>query len=80
MPPHPGHPPPLQLSTMLWIMHVPNTNLLILIMQSKSSFLHLPGDILFRNSQNLYLVIVSDNIYSLPSIILSDPHGLFLRM
>ena len=54
-------PHPVRLSRMLWIRHVLNINLLILIMQSKSSFYYLPDNILFRNSQNLYLLIVSDN-------------------
>ena len=51
----------VRLSTMLLIMHVPNTNLLVFIMQSKSSFHYLPKNILPSNLQNLYLVIVSDN-------------------
>ena len=56
MPPH-----PIQLSRKLWTRHVPNTNPLIPIMRSKSSFYYLTNSILFCNSQNLYLVIVSDD-------------------
>ena len=63
MPPH-----PVRLSAMLWIKHIPNINLLILIMQSKSSFYYLPNNILFRNSQNLYLLIVSENCSMLLAI------------
>ena len=59
---------PIRHSMMLWIRHVSNTNLLILILLSKSSFCYLSRNILFRNSQNLYLVIVSNSCPFLPAI------------
>ena len=71
-------PHPVRLSTMPWTRHIPNTNLLILIMQSKSNFHYLPIHILYCNSQNSYLVIVFDN-WSV-SIISSDLYGLVLRL
>ena len=48
-------------SRVLWTRHITNTHLLILIMRSKSSSHYVPHNIRFCNSQNLYLVIVSDS-------------------
>ena len=73
-------PHPVRLSTMLWTRHIPNTNLLILIMLSKSSFHYLPSNILCCNSQNLYLAVVFDNSSLFPLFIISpDLFGLVLR-
>jgi hypothetical protein len=67
-------PYPVRLSRVLWTRHITNTNLLVLIMRLKSSFHCVPTNILFCNSQTLYLVIVSDNCSLLSTINGSLPY------
>lgn len=58
-----------------WTRHILNTNLLVLITRSKSSFRYLLNNIILCNSQNLYLVIVSNNCSLLSAI---HPFALFI--
>jgi hypothetical protein len=79
------------LERKLWIEHIPNTGLLVFIVQLESNFLLLTCNILFPSLQSLSLIIVSyDHLfcpmpyhfisykYILSSVVSLPHYGLFL--